>query len=116
MADWKSLTAAQQKHLRQKLADALIQRGIQADGIVLEASGLPGRYRLYVTAAEFGRLDYSERLAVLANALSEAWPRDDQLRLTLQFALAPDELSTPTAVPRTRGRTAGAGRKKKRTA
>jgi hypothetical protein len=116
MAAWKNLTTARQNQLKGLLAAALTQRGYESVDIVLEPSGLAGRYRLYVTAADFGKLDYSERLAVVSGALQEAWPRADQLRLTLQFALAPDEIPAPTPKSRTRIRQPGTARTRNRTA
>ena len=111
MAAWQNLAPAQKTQLLRRLRASLAQRGYETVDVVLEPSGLAGRYRLYVTAADFGKLDYSERLAVLSGALKEAWPREDQLRLTLQFALAPDEIPTPA--PKRNPRT---GRTRKRTA
>jgi hypothetical protein len=116
MAAWKNLAPARQTQLRNLLAAALAQRGYETVDIVLEPSGLAGRYRLYVTAADFGKLDYSERLAVVAGALQEAWPRADQLRLTLQFALAPDEIPAPAPKRSPPVRSHRTGRTRKRTA
>ncbi len=116
MAAWKNLTPAQQTRLRNRLEEALAERGVAPVNIVLEPSGLPGRYRLYVTAADFSRLDYSERLALMSGALNDAWPREDQLRLTLQFAQAPDEIPAPAPKRRARVRQSGMPRTRKRTA
>jgi hypothetical protein len=106
VAAWKNLTPTQLVRLRKRLADALAERGVEPLDILLERSGLPGHYRLFVTAAGFSRLDYSERLTVLERALKEAWPREDQLRLTLQVAQSPDEVPTVASKRRTRKRTA----------
>jgi hypothetical protein len=116
MAAWKNLTSAQQNSLKKRLRDALTERGVKTVGITLEPSDLPGRYRLYVTAADFSRLDYSERLAMLSSALNESWAREDQLRLTLQFAQAPDEIPAPGPRGRARVRQPGTGRTRRRTA
>ncbi len=116
MAAWKSLTTAQRSKLKADLKRALAKRGVTPVDILLEPSGLPGRYRLYVTAEDFRRLDYSERLALVSSALGEAWKRADQLRLTLQFAQAPDEIPAPTRKRPTRARPSTAARARKRTA
>lgn len=120
MAAWRNLTSADKKDLLKKLRAALTERGIEVSALDLENSGLSGRYRLYVVSPAFQKLDYSERLSVLSSALEEAWEREDQLRLTLQFPLAPDDIPTRDrgAVGRGEGsqRTQGGGRRPRRTA
>jgi hypothetical protein len=96
MAAWKNLTSAEKKRLDQALRKALTDRGIDVASTDLEAAGLAGRYRLYVVSQDFSTLDYSDRLAILGDSIKEAWDRFDQLRITLQFPLAPDEVpATP---------------------
>lgn len=92
MAAWKNLTPTRKADLAAQLTSALRERGIDVTAVNLDGSDLPGRYRLYVVSPDFTKLDYSERLSVLASALVEAWEREDRLRLTLQFPLAPDEV------------------------
>lgn len=104
MADWERLTARDQTHLIERLKAGLAERGISAESAALEPSGLAGRYRLYVVAKDFERLDYSERLELLDRVLEEQWDRRDQLRLTLRFPLSPDEVPEQDATQTTRKR------------
>lgn len=98
MAEWKNLTSRARTALCDALRAGLSERGIDSQSIDLEASGLPGRYRLYIVAPEFANLDYSERLEVVNSVLEERWDRADRLRVTIVFPLSPDEVpETPSA-------------------
>lgn len=96
MADWQNLTEDQQSKLKELLKARLEERGLDCNSIDLEEAGLAGRYRLYVVSGDFAKLDYADRLKLLSDSIAAAWPRADQLRITLQFPLSPDEVPSPT--------------------
>lgn len=98
MADWNNLTTSELTVLYKSLRNALSERGITATLIHLEPVGLPGRYRLFVVAPEFQRLDYSDRLSILQSCIL-TWSRVDQLRVTIPFPLSPEEVPTSDAAP-----------------
>lgn len=102
MAAWKSLTKTQLAALSKSLAAGLDERGIEAAQIDLDPSGLRGRYRLYVVSPDFTKLDFSERLRLLQDCVTERWTRPNQLRITLMMPLSPDELPDEFKQPRRR--------------
>lgn len=70
-----------------ELREALNDRGIGDARVWLEPTGLPGRYRLRVVSKDFRKLDYSDRLGMVTQALDESWDRHDRLRITLIYPL-----------------------------
>ena len=90
MAAQPSLTTEQQDRLRGELTNGFAEREINAR-VELEESGLPGRYRIYITAPEFEQLTEVERQDVLWQILRERWTREDQLRITLALTLSQQE-------------------------
>jgi len=72
------------------LLDGLDEHDLSAT-VELEASGLPGRYRLYVVSDDFTNLLESERQDIVWRVLKERWSREDQVRITLSLMLTERE-------------------------